>query len=73
MTENQAYEFVQHTYDDDQPDEQKLHAAFVAIFRREPDEDETNDVWSHLCSATTGLCGCSTRSEHESGACVRQN
>jgi hypothetical protein len=66
MTEQEAYDFVRSTFDDDTPDDDQLREAFVAIFKREPDEDEEDSLWSHLCSATTGLCGCSTRSEHES-------
>lgn len=66
MTRTEAYGFVRNTFDDDAPDDDQLREAFTAIFEREPDEDEENDIWSMLASATSGLCGCSTRSQHES-------
>jgi hypothetical protein len=68
MTKREAYEFVQNTFDDDNVDDDRLRAAFVAIFGRQPDADETVDMWSHICSATPH-CSCSTRREHEQGGC----
>lgn len=71
MTKKEAYEFVQTTFDDDNVDDSDLRDAFAAIFSRQPDEDEICDMWSLLCSSVPH-CSCSTRTEHEQGACGTQ-
>jgi hypothetical protein len=63
MTKKEAYEFVQNTFDDDNTDDDELREAFAAIFEREPDSDEIDNMWSHICSVVSH-CGCSTRSQH---------
>lgn len=70
MTKHEAYETVRSTFDDDNMDDSDLMEIFEAIFDRQPEEDEIGIEWSLCCSATPGLCGCSTRTEHENGACA---
>lgn len=65
MTQRQAYEWVRNTFDDDTPDTDERDEAFRAIFGRNPDASEFGLEWSLMCAATEGLCGCSTRSEHQ--------
>lgn len=65
MTEQEAYEWVRNTFNDDNSDDDTLRAAFGAVFGHAPERDEEMDMWSHLCSATPDLCGCSTRKQHE--------
>ena len=34
----------------------------------QPDDDDAG-LWSLICAATPGLCGCDTRRAHEAGYC----
>lgn len=70
MTKNEAYETVRGTFNGDNLSDDEQREIFTAIYDREPEEGEIGMEWSLACSATPGLCGCSTRSEHESGACA---
>ena len=70
MTKNEAYDWVRDTFDDDEPDADTLADAFDAIYGRPAEDDETEAIWSLVASATPGMCGCSTRTQHERGACA---
>lgn len=72
MTKKEAYETVRNTFDDDNISNDEQREIFAAIYGRDPEEDEVGLEWSLACAATPGLCGCSTRSEHEQGACGTQ-
>lgn len=72
MTEQEAYRIIRETYDDDDIDDLNLDVLFEAIYERSPEIDDREvGIWSLLCAATTGLCGCSTRVQHEAGGCRR--
>ena len=71
MTREQAYKKVQLTFDDDSLNSEEQVEIFTAIYGRKPEEDEIGSEWSLSVAATPGLCGCSTRREHEDGACRR--
>lgn len=71
MTKKQAEDKVRNTFDDDNLSHEEQVAIFTALYGRQPDEDEYGSEWSLAVAATTGLCGCSTRRQHESGDCRR--
>lgn len=73
MTKSKALNIVRESYDDDYLDDDTLEELFSAIYGREPDdEDRASGLWSLLCVATPGLCGCSTRAMHEAGRCQQR-
>ena len=49
MTEQEARDFVRDNWDNDQISDDDVESCFVAIFGREPD-DEDCDLWSQICS-----------------------
>jgi hypothetical protein len=52
MTKNEAIEFVRSHSDDEQLDIDDVESAFVALFDREPDDQDRNEgLWSHCCAA----------------------
>lgn len=70
MTQEQAYQIVRDTYNDDPMDGDELEALFEAIYERAPDQDDRDvGLWSLVCAGTTGCCGCDTRLMHEAGGC----
>ena len=72
MTEKEAYDIIRDPYDDEMlPGGITAEELFLAIYDREPDEDEQEMLWSLCCSATPGLCGCSTRTDHDRGNCTK--
>jgi hypothetical protein len=62
MTEAEAVEWVYDQDEQGEVDQDDLLAAFVALYGREPDDDEYRDMWSHCCNATPG---CGTRPDAE--------
>lgn len=69
MTETEAYEIIRNTFDDDNVSDEQQTELFTAIYGRKPEPEEYGLEWSLAVAATPGLCGCSTRYEHEQGAC----
>lgn len=70
MHREEAYEYVRNLYSDDVLSTSTLIELFEAIYGRHVTKDDHEDgLWSLLAAATPGLCGCSTRTEHERYAC----
>lgn len=56
MTESDAIKWVRSRTNDDDLSDDDLEAAFLAIFGREPDDDDRDQgLWSHICAAVS--CG----------------
>lgn len=70
LSQDQAYSIVRDTFNDDMMGDDILEDLFVAIYERPAEEDDREvGLWSLICAATPGLCGCVTRMEHEAGGC----
>lgn len=71
MTKQEAYKRVRDMFDDEETVEKTLEELFEAIYSRPADSDDRETgLWSLICAGTPGLCGCSTRREHETATIV---
>lgn len=70
MHREEAYEAIRNLYNDDVLSTSTLIDLFEAIYGRHVTKaDHEDGLWSLLAAATPGMCGCSTRSEHERYLC----
>jgi hypothetical protein len=49
-TTDQIREYIESHTDDDRHDPQVMTDMFESVYGREPDEDESSCLWSHVCN-----------------------